>query len=84
MVKKTQDPVERVHQLIYNTLVTKNLSNKVFDYKYPWRETLSSIEYVIRVSCCCTVGTIPSQAVFGRYMISNLVSVFYWIVITTK
>ena len=36
-------PVERVNQVILNMLVTKDLDNKVFDYIYPWCETLSSI-----------------------------------------
>ena len=32
--------VERVHQVIINMLVTKDLANKVFDYIGPWGETL--------------------------------------------
>ena len=32
--------VEQVHQLIYNMLVTKDIDNKVFNYIYPWGETL--------------------------------------------
>ena len=72
MVKKTQDPVERVHQLIYNTLVTKNLSNKVFDYKYPWGEILSPISLTIRSSYHFTLRVTPGQAVFKIDMILNL------------
>ena len=41
--KKPQDnaPVERVHQVILNILVIKDLSNKVFDYIDSWDETLA-------------------------------------------
>ena len=35
--------VEQVHQVISNTLVTKYLANKVFDYIDPCGETLASI-----------------------------------------
>ena len=35
-------PVERLHQLILNMLVTKDPDNKVFDCIYPWYETLAS------------------------------------------
>ena len=33
-------PVERVHQVILNMLVTRDLDNKLFDYIDPWGETL--------------------------------------------
>ena len=44
-VKKPQAnaPVERVHQVILNMLVTKDLDKKVFDYIYPWGETIAYI-----------------------------------------
>ena len=32
--------VELVHQVILNMLVTKDIDNKVFNYIYPWGETL--------------------------------------------
>ena len=38
-------PVERVHQVILNTLVTKDIDNKVFDHIYPWGETLAYIAW---------------------------------------
>ena len=36
--KKPQDnaPVEQVHQVVLNMLVTKDIDNKVFDYIYLW------------------------------------------------
>ena len=44
--KNPQDnaPVEWVHQVILNMLVTKDIANKVFDYIDPWVEILSYIE----------------------------------------
>ena len=33
-------PVDRLHQVILNILVTKDLDNKVFDHTNPWGETL--------------------------------------------
>ena len=78
-VKKYQAnaPVERVHQVILNMFVTKDLGNKVFDYIYPWGETLASIAWAIRVSSRCNTMSTPGQAVFGRDMLFNLVSVIY-------
>ena len=36
-------PVEKVHQVILNMLVTKDLDNKVLNYIDPWGETLAYI-----------------------------------------
>ena len=47
---QNNDPVEQVHQVILNMLVTKYLDNKVFGCIYPWGETLASIAWAIRVS----------------------------------
>ena len=45
-VKNPQDnsPVERVHQVILNILVTKDLDNKLFDHIGLWGENLAYIE----------------------------------------
>ena len=51
--------VERLRQVILNIIFTKYLSNKVFDYIYPWGETLSYISWEIRASYKCTVKTTP-------------------------
>ena len=64
--------VERVHQVIYNILVTKDLDNKVFDYIDAWDETLSYIAWEMRASYHHTIGKTSAQAVFGRDMILNL------------
>ena len=60
-----------MHQVTLNMPVTKYLANKVFDYIYPWGETLSSIEWVIRASYHCTIQATPVQAVFDRDIIFN-------------
>ena len=57
-------------------IVTKDLSNKVFDYIYPWGETLVSISWSIMESYHLTIQATPGQSVFGRYMIFNLASVY--------
>ena len=75
-VKKPQAnaPVELVHQVILNMLVTNDLDNKVFDYIYPWGETLSSIAWEIKASYCRTIMDTPGQGIFGRDMLFNLAS----------
>ena len=76
-IKNTQanGPVERVHQVIFNILVTKNIDNKFFEYIDPWDETLASIPWAIRVSYQSNVMVTPGQAVFARDIIFSLVSV---------
>ena len=65
-------PVERVHQVILNMLVTKDLDNKVFDYIDPWGETPSSIAWDIRASYHRTIKATPGQYVFGIDMLFKL------------
>ena len=71
-------PVERVHQVILNMLVTKDPDNKVFDYMYPWDETLSYIVLVITYSYHRIIMSMPVQPVFSRDMLFNLASVVNW------
>ena len=40
-------PVERVHQVLHNMIVTKDLEGRTFDYIDPWGEILSSIALVV-------------------------------------
>ena len=40
-------PVERVHQVILNMLVTKDLDKRVFGYIDPWGENLVSLAWAI-------------------------------------
>ena len=35
--------IERVHQVILNMTVTKDIDNKLFDHIDPWGETLANI-----------------------------------------
>ena len=79
---QANSPVERVHQVILNILVTKDLDKKVFDHIDPSGENLTSIEWSIRAYYHCTIMTTPGQAVFVRDMIFNLASVVDWRVIT--
>ena len=80
LVKNPQDnaPVERIHQVILNMHVTKDLDNKVFEYKYPWGETLEYIAWAIRSSYRLTIMATAGQAVFGRDMLFKLASVVDW------
>ena len=80
LVKKPQAnaPVERVHQVIVNMIVTKDLDNKVFDYIDPWGETIASIAWLMRASYNCTILSTPGQSVFGVDMVFNLASFVYW------
>ena len=63
-------------------LSTRDLYNKVFEYIYPWDETLESIAWEIRDSYNRTIIATPGQALFGWDMLFNLASVIAWQVIT--
>ena len=67
-VKNPQDntPVEQVHQVILNILVTKGLDKKVFGYIYLWGETLSYIARAIIAYYNRTIMATPGKYVFGR------------------
>ena len=75
-------PVEQLHQVIINMIVTKDIDNKVFYYIYPWGETLAYIAWLIQASYKCTIMATPGQSVFGRDMLFNLASVVDWWVVT--
>ena len=79
-IKKPQAkaPVERVHQVILNIIVTKDLDNKVFDHIDPWGETLSYIACPIKASYSHTIMATPGQYVFSRDMLFELASVVDW------
>ena len=70
--------MELLHQAIYYRLVTKYLSNKVFDYTHPWGETLAYIAWPIKASYQRTIQDTPGKYVFGRDMIFNLASFIDW------
>ena len=71
-------PVERVHQVIHNMMVTKDLGNTIFDYIDPWGEILTSVAWAIRASHHSTFNATPAQLVFGRDMIFNLSTIINW------
>ena len=64
---QTNAPVEWVHQVILNMLVTKEIPNKVFDYIYPWGENIESIAWEIQASYHR-----PIQAIDGNYRVITL------------
>ena len=66
-----------------NMLLTKDISNKFFDYIYPWGETLAYIAWKIRASYCHTIQATPGKYLFFRDMIFNLASFIDWKVINT-
>ena len=76
-------PVDRVHQIISNMIVTKGLDDKVFDLIYLLGVTLASIVWVIMDSCRHIIMVTPGQSVFGRDMLFNLASIIDWRVVTT-
>ena len=77
-------PVERVHQVIHNMLVTKELDQHTFDYIDPWGEFLGSIAWAIRASYNTVTRATPAQLVFGRDMLFNLGTVVDWKTITER
>ena len=80
---KANATVERANQVILKMLVTKDIDNRVFDYIDPWGENQASIAWAIRASYHRTIFSTPGQAVFGIYLLFNLTSVVYWLVITS-
>ena len=81
---QANNPVDQVHQVILNMLFTKDIDNKVFDYIYPWGESLVNIAWAIRASYHCTIEATPGQVVFDIAIIFNLASVVYWRVIISN
>ena len=79
---QTNALTERVHQVILNMLVSKDLDNQVFDHIYPWGENLAYTAWEIRASYHLNIMATPGQAVFGRYVLFKLTSVTDWRVVT--
>ena len=59
-------PLEQVHHVILNILVTKDIDNTVFGHIYPWGEKLAYIAWAIKAYYHFTIMAKPGQAVFGR------------------
>ena len=70
--------MEWLHRVILNMLATEYIDNKVFDYIYPWGETLEYIawDYKDLSSPQYSVRTRPRCLVVD--MIFNLASVVDW------
>ena len=64
-------------------LVTKELNEKVLDYKYPWGEILSYIAWEIRYFYRHTLKSEIYQSVFVKDMIFKISSIIDWRVVTT-
>ena len=50
IIKNTQstEPVERVHQVLYHVFITKDLSNRLFDYIGQWGKMLFSVAWAVK------------------------------------
>ena len=75
---------ECINQVIYNMIVTKDITSKVYDYIETWWETLVSEAWEIRASYHHTLGSTPGQDVFGRDILLNLTSMIDWCVVTAR
>ena len=75
--------VERLHQVILNMLVIKDLDNKISDHVDTWGETLAPIAWVIIDSYRHTTMVTAVQALFFRDIMFNLASAVDWRVVTT-
>ena len=70
--------------MIYNIFFTKDIDIKVYDYIYPWGETLASGVWSIRESYHFTLGFMPGWAVLGRDISLNLTSIVDWRVVNAR
>ena len=59
--------VERVHQVIYNMIVAKDIDDRVFEYIYPWCETL---HFVILANFYFWSYYVPSWAYVSKLSFS--------------
>ena len=57
--------VERVHQVLNDSLRTFELENKDLDENHPWSLFLTAVAYAIRSTYHTTLQATPAQLVFG-------------------
>ena len=76
--------VERIKQVIYNMFSTKDIDSIVYDYLYPWEGNIALFTWVIIAYYHLTLGFTSGQAMFGRDMLFNLMSIVYWRILTTR
>ena len=74
--RKSNAPVERIHQVIYNIIVTKNLDRKVYDY----------IDYLMEIlaSYHSTLVCMSGNYMFGGDMPLNPTSSIDWRVVNYR
>ena len=77
-------PLEQVHQVIHNMIVTKYIKTRTVDYINTWGEILTSVSWAIRALHHSKLYALPNQLIFGRKMIFNLISVIYLRVIHAR
>ena len=61
--------IERVHQVLGNSLRTLDITNKQLETTDAWRSILSEVAFAIRSTYHTTLEATPGQLVFGRDMI---------------
>jgi hypothetical protein len=75
---QANSPIERIHQVLRNMFLTKNLKERTFDYIDPFGDILASIAWAVRASYNSSTNKTPAQLVFGRDMMFNLTSLVNW------
>ena len=77
-------PIERIHQVLRQMFLTKNLPEQTLDYIDPFASTLASIAWAVRASYNTAQQATPGQLVFGRDMLFNIKSIVNWKYLTLK
>ena len=79
-IKKPQanSPIERIHQVLRDMLLTKNLTEETFDYLDPFGHILASVAWAVRASYNSATDATPAQLVFGRDIMFNLQTLVDW------
>ena len=70
--------VERIHQVLRSTFLTKNLKEQELDYLDPFGEILASVAWAVRASYNSATDATPIQLVFGRDMLFDLKTLVNW------
>ena len=65
-------------------IVTNDLDIKIYDYIYLWWKIIESVASDIKSPYHFNLCFTPGQAVFGRDMLFNLMSLVYWRVVTAR
>jgi len=71
---QSNNPVERIHQVLRHMFLTKNLKEQTFDFIDPFGDILASIAWAVRASYNSATDATPAQLVFGRDMMFNITS----------